>query len=146
MIGDYDIGNISNENFHEVVSYITQDEFVFMDNLRFNLKIANPDAADSTLLSALNLVYMLSKNDDKSTILEKIIADQGVNISGGQRQWLSLAWLFLRQPDIIILDEITSSVDTETEIKILNNIRSSFPSATIIHATHRPASLKSLSQ
>ncbi|EIV7913591.1 TPA: ATP-binding cassette domain-containing protein [Klebsiella pneumoniae] len=76
-----------------------------------------------------------------TNILNRSIADGGVDFSGGQRQKLSLARLLLRSPKIIILDEVSSSMDIKTEEHCFRTIRSKFPDATIINITHRPTSL-----
>ncbi|HBY1639474.1 TPA: ATP-binding cassette domain-containing protein, partial [Klebsiella pneumoniae] len=138
-IGSKDYQSILDDDFYNIVSYVSQDDFIFMDTLRFNLQIANPKATEEQMLQALELSGLSNMND--TSLLSRSIADGGVDFSGGQRQKLSLARLLLRNPKIIILDEVSSSMDIKTEEHCFRTIRSKFPDATIINITHRPASL-----
>ncbi|HDT2319069.1 TPA: ATP-binding cassette domain-containing protein [Klebsiella aerogenes] len=138
-IGIHDYQSVSDDDFYNVISYVSQDDFIFMDTLRFNLQIANPHATEEEMLQALEAAGLNSSNDRE--ILDRSISDSGSDFSGGQRQKLSLARLLLRSPEIIILDEVSSSMDVQTEEHCFRTIRSRFPDATIINITHRPASL-----
>jgi len=109
-----------------------------MDTLRFNLQIACPEASDEKLLNALTLSQLNDiPCDNPKALLDLKIGDNGMTLSGGQRQRLSLARLFLRQPQVIILDEVTSSLDVINERKVLSNIKMNFPSAIVINISHR---------
>lgn len=138
-IGIHDYQSVSDNDFYNLISYVSQDDFIFMDTLRFNLQIANPHATEEEMLQALEAAGLNSSNDRE--ILDRSISDSGSDFSGGQRQKLSLARLLLRSPEIIILDEVSSSMDVQTEEHCFRTIRSRFPDATIINITHRPASL-----
>ncbi|HDS2561260.1 TPA: ATP-binding cassette domain-containing protein [Klebsiella aerogenes] len=138
-IGIHDYQSVSDDDFYNLISYVSQDDFIFMDTLRFNLQIANPHATEEEMLQALEAAGLNSSNDRE--ILDRSISDSGSDFSGGQRQKLSLARLLLRSPEIIILDEVSSSMDVQTEEHCFRTIRSRFPDATIINITHRPASL-----
>lgn len=138
-IGIHDYQSVSDDDFYNLISYVSQDDFIFMDTLRFNLQIANPHATEEEMLQALEAAGLNSSNDRE--ILDRSISDGGSDFSGGQRQKLSLARLLLRSPEIIILDEVSSSMDVQTEEHCFRTIRSRFPDATIINITHRPASL-----
>lgn len=120
---------------NELVYHVTQDDFIFMDTLRFNLKVADASATDSEMLKALYLAGI----DEISGVpvsLDMMMQDSGDNVSGGQKQRISIARLFLRNPKVIILDEITVSLDLSKKQLVLKNIRESFPYATIIHISH----------
>lgn len=140
-ISDVDISELIEREFYENVVYISQDDYVFMESVLFNLKVANPDANDEDVLDALHKVEVFSNVLDVEEIKKIALADDGDNISGGQRQRLSLARLFLRNPFLILLDEVTSSVDITTEKIILKRIRDGFPNATILNISHRSSSL-----
>jgi len=143
LFNDIDIKNIPAHEFHSLVYHVTQDDFVFMDTIRFNLKIANPEASDIQLYEAINLSNLSDEFKGMSDdILSLRVGDEGSTLSGGQKQRLSLARLFLREPKIIILDEITSSLDYQNEEGIMKNIRTKFPSSTIISISHRETTLK----
>ncbi|WP_320044370.1 ATP-binding cassette domain-containing protein [uncultured Desulfobacter sp.] len=123
---------------NEIVFFITQDEFVFQDTIRFNLKIANPDATDEEMKRALDLAMLSEELEQEGKTLDSILGDRGSTLSGGQRQRIALARLFLRRPKIILNDEGTSALDCLNEQSVLRNIRRTFPDATIVHVSHRP--------
>ncbi|WP_415423739.1 ATP-binding cassette domain-containing protein [Serratia marcescens] len=122
----------------KLMFHVSQNDYIFMDTLRFNLQISCPHASDEKLLKALQLAQF---NDipynDPAEFLDLPIGDNGMTLSGGQRQRLSLARLFLRQPQIIILDEVTSSLDIVNEREVLKNIKSAYPFAIVINISHR---------
>lgn len=138
-IGGIDAFTLDDDLFFSTVAYVSQDEFVFMDTVAFNLEIASPGASRDDLLNALEMADFRLPDVTGADILDKVLSNEGSNLSGGQRQRLSLARLFLRNPSIIILDEITSSLDVPSEISLLSRIRSKFPDATILNISHRPS-------
>lgn len=135
LLNDIPIKNISEKYLSNLIYHVTQDDFIFMDTLRFNLKIANPLATDEQMLKALELACIEKINSEKVS-LDMILQDAGDNISGGQKQRISIARLFLRTPKIIILDEATASLDAINKRFVLNNIRNKFPNATILNISH----------
>ena len=108
-----------------------------MDSIAYNLQIANPKATRAEMIGALEKSGLQIGSLRGEKLLELDLTNEGANISGGQRQRLSLARLFLRNPAVILLDEITSSLDLISETQVINAIISSFPEATIISISHR---------
>lgn len=141
-IGNYTLGGCPNEElpeqvFYENIAYVSQEEYVFMDSVAYNLQIANPEATREEMISALAKSGLQIGHLQGEALLDLNLANEGTNISGGQRQRLSLARLFLRNPAVILLDEITSSLDLISETHAINAILSDFPTATIISISHR---------
>jgi ATP-binding cassette subfamily B protein len=135
-----DLTQYSEDALNNLVYFVTQDEYVFMDTLRFNLLIAKPDATDEDLKAALlqaNLLSFSATSPPIEELLNTSIGDSGVTLSGGQRQRLSLARLFLRNPALIIIDEGTASLDMINEKLIIDNINKKFPYSTKINISHR---------
>jgi len=115
---------------------ISQDVFIFNDTLKNNLLIAKPDATDEEILNALRKAraeFVFNFENGLNTIL----GERGSRLSGGERQRISIARLFLKNPDIIIIDEGTSALDVETEEYIMEEIKREFKDKTIIMITHR---------
>ncbi|KAA8994252.1 ATP-binding cassette domain-containing protein [Affinibrenneria salicis] len=138
-----DINAIHRSELSDISYFVTQNESVFMDTIEFNLRIAKPMASRDELLCAIKLAsltddFLTAGND----ILSIKLGDDGEAISGGQKQRLSLARLFLRNPKLIILDEVTSSLDVSNADIIMRNIRQSFPNATILNITHKESMLE----
>lgn len=140
-LGDISIKEFGSRDINDFVYLVTQDEYIFMDSLRFNLLIANPNASDADMYQALKLAGLSTVNN-KPVDLALEIGNRGETLSGGQKQRLSLARMFLRSPKVIILDEATSSLDHDNERNIYNNIKSIFPAATVINITHNSSLLE----
>lgn len=136
LFNEYPLININDEQLNSVVYHLTQDDYIFMDTLRFNLKIARPDASEDEMHAVL-MKANLSTINNQLVHLDTLLSNKGNNFSGGQKQRISLARLFLRKPSIIIIDEATSALDYLNEAEILGTVRSHFPDALIINISHR---------
>ncbi|MDQ7056517.1 MAG: ATP-binding cassette domain-containing protein [Persephonella sp.] len=115
---------------------VSQEVFIFNDTLRNNLLIAKPDATDEELIEALkkakaDFVFRLEKG------LDTVLGEKGSRLSGGERQRISIARIFLKNPDIIIFDEATSALDVETEEYIMEETGKYFKDKTALIITHR---------
>ncbi|WP_248800949.1 ABC transporter ATP-binding protein [Pseudomonas sp. MWU13-2105] len=138
---DTNLAEIDLHTASEKIGFVSQEVFAFKDTLRFNLLVAHPSASDHELLQALDKAELRDYLTGLPQGLDTVLGDRGVTLSGGQRQRLALARLFLRQPDIILLDEATSSLDVVTEKRILQNIVDAFQDKTILIITHRATAL-----
>ncbi|HDD8416638.1 TPA: ATP-binding cassette domain-containing protein [Escherichia coli] len=135
-LNDISLRNISDEDLNDAIYYLTQDDYIFMDTLRFNLRLANYDASENEMFKVLKLANLSVVNNEPVS-LDTHLINRGNNYSGGQKQRISLARLFLRKPAIIIIDEATSALDYINESEILSSIRTHFPDALIINISHR---------
>lgn len=128
------------------IGYVPQDTFLLHDSVRANLLLARPEADDSEIQNALDAA---SASDFVSQLpqgLDTAIGDRGVRISGGERQRLALARALLRRPEILILDEATSSLDTENQNRILTAIEQMHGKLTVVMIAHRLSTVRHADQ
>ncbi len=135
-LNDVPLQDISDEDLNETLYHLTQDDYIFMDTLRFNLRLARYDASEKEMLNVLSLAN-LSVISNEPVSLDTPLTSKGNNYSGGQKQRVSLARLFLRKPSVIIIDEATSALDYINESEIMSSVRTHFPDALIINISHR---------
>lgn len=137
-----DIRKIKVEELRRNVSIVLQDVFLFHGTVRDNLLFGNPDAADEDIIDAAKVanahefILALPKGYDT------IIGERGVKLSGGQRQRISIARAVLKNTPILILDEATSSVDTETELLIQQALERLMKGRTTIIIAHRLSTIR----
>lgn len=128
-------------SWREQIGYVAQDTFLFNDTVRFNLDWAQPGASEREMKSALasaaaDFVLKLPNG------LDTVIGERGVRLSGGERQRLSLARALLRHPRVLVLDEATSSLDSENEERIFQAIQHLHGAMTIVIITHRLSTIR----
>jgi ATP-binding cassette subfamily B multidrug efflux pump len=140
-IGDRDIHDYSHDALRDHFAYVEQHPFLFSTTLRENLLYGNPHATDEELYEALVAADLQKDIDTFPQGYDTVIGERGVNLSGGQKQRLALARAFLSQRPVLLLDDVFSSVDAETERHIFAKMRAMFSQHTIVLITHRVAIL-----
>ena len=121
----------------EQIGYVPQDVFLFSDSLKQNITFGKPDASDAEIEKA---IFDASLTDEIKTFpdeLNTILGERGITLSGGQKQRVSIARALLKNPEILILDDCLSAVDSHTENKILHYFQSSLKDKTAIIISHR---------
>jgi ATP-binding cassette subfamily B protein len=123
LYNDISSSEIDLDELREKIGFVTQDTQLFAGTIRENLLFVKPDATDEECLSVLHksACQSLLARADKG--LDSVIGEGGVKVSGGEKQRLSIARALLRQPDILVFDEATSSLDSLTEEEITETIR-----------------------
>ncbi len=136
LIDGVEIKNYSVSSLRKHIGMVSQDVFIFNDTLRNNLLIAKPDATDEELIEALkksraDFVFKWEEG------LDTVLGERGSRLSGGERQRIAIARIFLKNPDILIIDEGTSALDVETERYVIDEIKRHFFNKTLLMITHR---------
>ena len=131
------VKNLNLGRLREQIGYVPQDVFLFSDSLKQNITFGKPDASDAEIEKA---IFDASLTDEIKTFpdgLNTILGERGITLSGGQKQRVSIARSLLKNPEILILDDCLSAVDSHTENKILNYFQSSLKDKTAIIISHR---------
>jgi ATP-binding cassette subfamily C protein len=124
------------------IGYVPQDTFLFHDTLRSNLLWAKPDAKEEEIVQSLRFAASEEFVSGLSKGLDTILGDRGILLSGGERQRLALARALLRKPSLLILDEATSSLDSENEKRIQSAIEKLYGQMTILVISHRLSTIR----
>ncbi len=137
LIDGKDVRHFTLKSLRENVSLVSQDALLFSASVRENLRYARPDATDEMMWQALDLANLRSFVAELPEQLETVIGERGVKVSGGQRQRLALARAFLKDSKIVILDEATSAVDSESENLIHEAMERLMVGRTVFLIAHR---------
>ena len=142
FIGEYNLKDINIDALRGKIAYISQDIFLFNGSIRDNLLLGNEDAGIADMMEACRL----SKADEFINKLplryDTVIQENGANLSGGQKQRIAIARALLKKPDILIMDEATSNLDSITEKAIEKTIDDLSDSITMIIIAHRLSTIK----
>lgn len=145
-IDGYDIRDIQRDSLRKSFGMILQDTWLFDSTLKENLQYGNPDASDEEINQALKASYMYEFVERLPEKLATKIGGQGLKISDGQRQLLTIARTMISNPPMLILDEATSSVDTLTEKKIQDAFLTMMEGKTSFVIAHRLSTIKNADQ
>tara|TARA_X000000368_G_scaffold91441_1_gene69883 strand:+ start:14346 stop:15995 length:1650 start_codon:yes stop_codon:yes gene_type:complete len=142
LIDGKELTSINLNSYREKIGYVPQDTFLFNASIYENLLWSNPKASKDKILEACKLANALDFIDSSSDGLHTVVGDRGVRLSGGQKQRIGLARALVRDPEILILDEATSSLDTESEKLIQKAIDNLIGNLTIIVIAHRLSTIR----
>lgn len=145
-IGGKDLSKVRLNSYRKHLGVVLQDEFLFEGTIRENVLFARPNATEEELQSAVSAAYVDEFTDRFENGLDTLIGERGVKLSGGQRQRLAIARAILADPKIIILDEATSSLDTESEALIQKSLSKLIKNRTTIVIAHRLSTIKQADQ
>ena len=140
-----DINDYSKEKLHEQVGLVFQDSVMFNTTLRENIAFGG-SATPETLEKAIATAELDDFIDALPQGLDTIVSERGTSLSGGQKQRVMLARALALDPKILLLDDFTARVDTRTEKKILENVRTNYPGITLISVTQKIASVEDYDQ
>jgi len=130
----------------QAIGYVPQDTFLFSDTLRENIAFGANDASEEDILESAEIASISGEIQSFPQRFDTMVGERGITLSGGQKQRSSLARAILRHPKILILDDSLSSVDTDTEERILRRLRDVMRKRTTILISHRVSTVKEADQ
>jgi ATP-binding cassette subfamily B protein len=128
------------------IGYVPQDTFLFSETLRGNIAFGAADASEQDIRDAADIACIAGDIEGFTQGYETMVGERGITLSGGQKQRTALARAIVRQPKILILDDSLSSVDTDTEERILRGLRRVTRERTTILVSHRVSTVKGADQ
>jgi ABC-type multidrug transport system fused ATPase/permease subunit len=141
-----DLAHVNLSSFRQHLGVVLQDDFLYEGTIRENILFPRPDATEEEVQSAVKGAYVDEFTDRFEDGLETVIGERGVKLSGGQRQRISIARALLADPKVIILDEATSNLDTESESFIQKSLNVLMKDRTTFVIAHRLSTIQQADQ
>ncbi|MGH9045966.1 MAG: ABC transporter ATP-binding protein, partial [Acidimicrobiales bacterium] len=141
-ISGTDVRGATQASVRDVVGVVTQDPHLFHDTLRANLMYARPDAAEKDVLASLEQAQIGHLVAELPDGLDTVIGERGYRLSGGEKQRVALARLMLKAPDIVVLDEATAHLDSESEAAVQRALRETLTGRTSLVIAHRLSTVR----
>ena len=145
-IDESNLAEIDLKSFRSHLGVVLQDDFLFEGTIRENILFPRPNANENQLLDAVNSSYVNEFTDRFEKGLDTLIGERGVKLSGGQRQRIAIARAILANPKILILDEATSNLDTESETLIQKSLNELMKGRTTFVIAHRLSTIRKANQ
>ncbi|WP_405622203.1 ABC transporter ATP-binding protein/permease [Streptomyces sp. NBC_01511] len=136
-VGDHDIRDLTIRSVHDTIGVVTQDAHLFHDTIRTNLLYARPGASEKELVEACDAARIWELISSLPDGLDTVVGDRGHRLSGGEKQRISLARLLLKSPPVVILDEATAHLDSESEAAIQRALKITLAGRTSLVIAHR---------
>jgi ATP-binding cassette subfamily B protein len=141
-IGGVDVRDATLESLHDVVGVVTQDAHMFHDTIRANLLYARPSATEEELVRACRDAQIWDLVASLPEGLDTVVGDRGYRLSGGEKQRMALARLLLKAPGIVVLDEATAHLDSESELAVQRALSNALARRTSIVIAHRLSTIR----
>jgi len=141
-VNGIDVRDATLQSLRDVIGVVTQDPHLFHDTLRTNLLYARPEAGEAELLGALEQAQILPLVQSLPDGLDTLVGDRGYRLSGGEKQRVALARLFLKAPDLVVLDEATAHLDSESEAAVQRALDLALSGRTSLVIAHRLSTVR----
>ncbi|WP_088317184.1 ABC transporter ATP-binding protein [Kineosporia sp. R_H_3] len=141
-LGDHDVRDVTLESLHANVGVVTQEAHLFHDTIRANLDYARPGATQEQMVSALRDAQIWDLVQSLPEGLDTVVGDRGHRLSGGEKQRIALARLLLKAPGVVVLDEATAHLDSESEAAVQRALDGALAGRTAIVIAHRLSTVR----
>jgi ATP-binding cassette, subfamily B, bacterial len=141
-VGGRDVRDVGLEELHSRVGVVTQEAHLFHDTVRANLLYARPDASEDDLDEAMRAARIRDLVHSLPQGLDTVVGDRGHRLSGGEKQRLALARLFLKAPGVVVLDEATAHLDSESEAAVQRALETALEGRTSLVIAHRLSTVR----
>ncbi len=142
LIGNKNLKSIEISELRSLISYVPQDNFLFSESIQKNIEFGNPNSSMDEIIDAAKLAQIDLEIRKFENGYGTILGERGVTLSGGQAQRISIARSFIKDSEIYLFDDCFSSLDSDTENRILKNLKNNFQKKTLIIISHRVSCVK----
>ncbi len=145
-LGGVDVRKVSRNDLRSAIGVVSQDPHLFHDTIGANLRYAQPDASTDEVLQACEDAQIMNLIEQLPDGLDTVVGDRGYRLSGGEKQRLALARLFLKAPRVVVLDEATAHLDSESERLVQRALDSALEGRTSVVIAHRLSTIRRADQ
>ncbi|MCW2668856.1 MAG: Xenobiotic-transporting ATPase [Frankiales bacterium] len=145
-IGDHDVRDVTLQSLRDTIGVVTQDAHMFHDSIRANLLYARPAASDDELWAALEAAQVGPLVRSLPDGLDTVVGDRGYRLSGGEKQRMAIARLLLKAPGLVVLDEATAHLDSESEQAVQRALATALEGRTSLVIAHRLSTVRDADQ
>jgi len=141
-VNGVDVRDVTQDSLHALIGVVTQDAHMFHETIRANLAYSKPGASDDEIHAALRDAQVLPLVEALPDGLDTVVGDRGYRLSGGEKQRMAIARLLLKAPDVVVLDEATAHLDSESEAAVQKALATALEGRTSIVIAHRLSTIR----